>query len=168
LKSREQIENALRDAFRGVRLGGGVSLQQAELIDDSVVGLTDAEFARIPDLEVTHDWPAVSAEELEMGNIAHLDAEGLRYYLPALLLRMLDHYDGGQMWTIGTISALGQRDGHPRGFVELLTVKQRRAIADYVGALPELVELDAMDRGTVERADRDVWSRYRADGDTGA
>jgi uncharacterized protein DUF6714 len=161
--SREQVETAIRDAFRGVRLGEGVSLQQAELIDDFVVGLTPAEFARIPDLEVTDDWTAVSAEQLEMDNIAHLDAEGLRYYLPAFLLYLLDHYDGGEMWTIGTLGALDQRDGHPSGFLELLTPVQGRAIADYVRALPQLVDLDDLDRRVIERADRDVWSRYHSD-----
>jgi hypothetical protein len=69
---------------------------------------------------------------------------------------------------IGTIGALDQRSGHPEGSPALLTVAQRRAIADYVRALPELVELDDLDRRIIERADRYVWSRYRADGDTGA
>ena len=53
------------------------------------------------------------------------------------MLYMLDHYDGGEMWTIGTISALEQQRGHPEGFLELLTVAQRRAIAGYVRALPQ-------------------------------
>jgi hypothetical protein len=97
--------------------------------------------------------------------VAHLDPEGLRYYLPALMIHLLDHYDPLQMWCIGTTSALDQRDRHPYGFFEPLTRRQRQAIALYVRALPDLVELDGDDNAIVTRAFRDVWSRELADVD---
>jgi hypothetical protein len=158
------VEATLRDAFAGVRLGGGTSLRQAEVIDNYGAGATDAEFAALPDHEVTDDWSAVDDEELDSDNIAHLDPEGLRYYLPAFMLRLLNSDDPHmEMWAIGTIGALGQRDRHPRGFLELLTQPQRRAIALYVHALPELVELDFEDATTIARAFDNVWSRFLAD-----
>lgn len=160
-RSRLELEATIRDAFDGVHLGRGISLRQAEVIDDYGRGVTDAEFEALPAREVTHDWAAVPPEELESENIAHLDAEGLRYYLPAFMLRLLDSdVDDGEMWRIGTIGALDQRDRHPRGFLELLTPRQRRAIALYVRALPELVELDAEDTKRLARAFRDVWSQH--------
>lgn len=160
-ESRLAVVAAIREAFRGVVLGGGVSLKQAELIDEWNDTLTEAEFAAIPDLEETTDWTAVSPEELETDNVAHLDAEGLRYYLPAFMLYLLDHYDGGgEMWTIGTVRALDQRRPHPPGFLDLLDPMQRRAIARYVQALPSLVELDRDDSRILERAFRQVWARY--------
>jgi hypothetical protein len=163
--SRASLEAAIRDAFHGVQLGGGISLRQAEVLDNRGSRLSDAEFAALPGQEVTDDWPAVPAEELDSEYIAHLDAEGLRYYLPAFMLRLLDDYvDGGEMWTIGTTRALDQRDRHPFGFLELLTPRQRRAIALYVRALPELVELDAEDGKALARAFRDVWAPYLAGG----
>jgi hypothetical protein len=165
VESRSELEVSIRDAFRGVRLGGGVSLQQSVLLDDDPKSLTEAEFAAIPNLEVTDDWAAVSAEALEEANVAFLDAEGLRYYLPALMLRLLDHYDPAEMWVLGTIRALDQRRGHPLGFLELLSATQRRAIARYVRALPALVELDAEDGRVIERALFRVWSRYLTDSD---
>jgi hypothetical protein len=114
-------------------LGGGVSLQQAELIDEWNDTLTEAEFAAIPDLEETDDWTGVSLVGLDMDNISHLDAEGLRYYLPAFMLYLLDHYEGGADWATGIIGAVDQRRRHPHGFLEILTPEQGRAIARYVG-----------------------------------
>lgn len=163
---RAELEAAIRDAFAGVRLGDGVSLRQAAVIDDYGRGTTDAEFRALPAQEVTDDWTAIPDEELDTENVAHLDAEGLRYYLPALMLRLLDKYGGrGEMWTIGTVFALDQRDRSPHGFFELLTPQQRRAIAIYVRELPELVELHYEDAHMIQRAFRDVWSAYLA-GDT--
>ena len=159
-ESRLAVVAGIREAFRGVVLGGGVSLQQAELIDEWNDTLTEAEFAAIPDLEETDDWTAVSAAELEMDYIAHLDAEGLRYYLPAFMLYLLDHYNGGEMWAIGTVMALDQRRRHPPGFLDLLDPMQRQAIARYFQALPSLVELDREDSRILERAFRKVWARY--------
>jgi hypothetical protein len=79
------------------------------------------------------------------------------------MLRLLNSYvDGSEMWEIGTIAALDQRDRHPFGFLELLTPRQRRAIALYVRTLPALVELDVEDTTSLERAFRDVWSREGA------
>lgn len=135
------------------------------MIDQRGRGVSDAAFASLPSQEVTDDWAAVPMEELDRDNIAHLDAEGLRYYLPAFMLRLLDSYvDGSEMWEIGTIGALEQRDHHPFGFLKLLTPRQRRAIALYVRALPEFVELDTEDTTLLARALRDVWAPHLAGG----
>ncbi len=162
--TRSDVEAAIRVAFAGVRLGQGISLRQAAVIDDWGSGATDAEFRALPTEEVTDDWSAVPDDEIDTDNLAHMDAEGLRYYLPAFLLRLLRQYgDGAEIWTIGTIRALDQRDPHPLGFFELLTSKQRIALARYVRALPGLVELDAEDAFRIGRADRDIWARYLDD-----
>jgi hypothetical protein len=161
--SRAEVEASIRDAFASVRLGRGTSLRQAEAIDKSVGAVSEAGFRTLPASEVTDDWATVPTRELDRDCIAYLDAEGLRYYLPALMLRLLDEYDedtAGEMWTIGTIMALDQRRGHPVGFLELLTPAQRIAIARYVKALPELVELSRDDAIAAARAVRDVWSKY--------
>lgn len=161
---RSVVEAEIRAAFGGVRLGRGVSLSVAELIDEwADPALVESLIGREPD----EDWADITAAELERADcIAHLDAEGLRYYLPALMLWLLDHYDEaqsgylkGDMAVIGTISTLDQRDRHPFGFLELLTPHQRRAVARYVRALPELVELGHEDGARMARAWRDVWSR---------
>jgi hypothetical protein len=154
---RKEVEDTVRSAFAGTRLGHGVSLSIAELIDDWADPATvEALLGTEPD----EAWTSIPVDELDRTeNIAHLDAEGLRYYIPALMLRLLDDYQPTEMRSIGTIAALDQRSRHPLGFLELLTASQRRAIAIYVRALPDLVELRYEDSSRMSRAFEDVWSR---------
>jgi hypothetical protein len=155
--SRTDVESAVRAAFEGVRLGYGISLSMAEAIDDSVDPST---IERLRGTEPDEDWTALARDELQRADsVAHLDAEGLRYYLPALMLHLLDRYEPGEMWCIGTTAALDQREHHPPGFLELLSPAQRRAVALYVQALPTLVPLVHDDAAILERAFRAVWSR---------
>ena len=120
---------------------------------------------------MTDDWTRVPESELLRDNAAHLDAEGLRYYLPALMLWLLDHYhedgwltrDGVLMTTIGTIMALApepQFDESMWRFYEIFTAAQRTAIASYLDALPRLVELDSEDAKTVARSIDHYWAQF--------
>jgi len=155
--SRADIESAVRVAFAGVRLGNGMSLTMAEALDDWVdPSIVDGLRGTEPD----DDWTAIGAAELERADaVAHLDAEGLRYYLPALMLLLLHRYEPTEMWCIGTTAALDQRERHPDGFMELLSPAQRRAIALYVRALPALVPLVHDHAAILDRSFRAVWSR---------
>ena len=90
---RETIEAAIRAAFAGVRLGSGVSLRQAQYIDLHYDDYSQTEFAALRRSEEVDDWTKVPGDELSRDCIGHLDADGLRYYLPALMLWLLDHYD---------------------------------------------------------------------------
>ena len=162
-QERERIEAAIRDAFKEVRLGSGVSLIEAEAIDGSYERIGQGEAHRLRYLEITDDWTLLAPSDLQSENLAHLDAKGVRYFLPALMLRLLDDYQPGEMWCISTISLLDQRDPHPQGFVELLTNAQRSAIAAYVEALPELVELDYEDAAIIDRSLAQVWRPYTTD-----
>lgn len=170
---RQDVEKLIREAFADVRLGGGVSLRQAAAIDDYLEGWSQAEFDRLPELEVTDDWTAIPEEELRTENVAHLDPEGLRYYLPALMLWLLDHYDDAaerlyaldtDMTVIGTIGALAPSNEfrkHRYGnYDSFFSAQQRRAIAAYVAALPGLVALDWEDATLVKRSLRDYWGQY--------
>jgi hypothetical protein len=155
---RENVEAAIREAFAGVRLGDGVSIQRLEDIDSFGEKLSPTALNALLRSDVTDDWTAVPASDLDNDYLAHLDAEGMRYYIPALMLWLLDAYDAGEMATIGVIGVLDQRHPHPPGFLELLSSPQRCAIAHYVQALPQLVELDYEDARRIDRALRDVWS----------
>jgi hypothetical protein len=169
---RHEVEALIREAFAGVRLGGGVSLRQAEAIDRSFERWSLTEFDRLPQSEVTDDWSLIPEEELRRDNCAHLDPEGLRYYLPALMLWMLDHYNDDQLLldspaaltVIGTIAALApwkEFREHQYGIYDMFfSEQQRRAIAAYVEALPELVQLGWEDATLVERSMRDYWAQF--------
>ena len=172
---RNDLEWQVREAFAGVHLGDGVSLRQAEAIDRFLEGVTATEFARLRDGETTDDWGRIPEDELRTENVAHLDAAGLRYYLPALLLWLLDHHDDGEaslvvahhdMTVIGTLAAIAPisepalRQERYRLFEDEFSDAQRRAIAAYVKALPDLVDLDELHVAYLDGATREYWHRY--------
>jgi hypothetical protein len=171
------LEDLIRDAFAGVSLGAGVSLRQAAAIDVYFEGWTQAQFDRLPESEVTHDWTEIPDDELRRDNVAHLDPEGLRYYLPALMLWLLEHYNNAderlldsdaEMSVIGTIYALAPGKDfreHQYGIYDaFFTEQQRCAIAAYVATLPGLVELGWEDTALLERSLRDYWGQFLTHG----
>jgi hypothetical protein len=156
---RAAVEAQIRAAFAGVRLGKGVSLRQARAIDRYGDGMTDEE--TVTGAEITDSWSDVSFIELERDCIAHLDNDGLRYYLPALMLSLLSNYDPGSMRVIGTISALYPKGpGFPTRSYTFLTDDQHRAVASFLSALPQLVTLDTEDSKCVARALRNYWGQF--------
>ena len=171
---REAVAAAIRVAFAGIRLGSGVSLRQAQIIDDRGRGLSQAEFEAVPRSEVTEDWTAIPDAELVRDCVAHLDADGLRYYLPALMLWLLDHYDDedrlfkddADMTAIGTILALAPSSEFETSYrqtYEAFTREQRAAIASYLEALPRLVGLEYEDATRVARSLDRYWAQFLPD-----
>lgn len=163
---RERVVAGIRTAFAGVTLGAGVSLRQAQAADGLTDHLTEAEFRALLRTEVTDDWSLVSDAELRDDGIAFLDHEGLRYYLPAFLLWLLDHHDEDDsdvMAVIGTMSVIApgkELRAERYAMLDGWTPDQRSAIAAYVEALPRLIELDYDEPTLVERAIRDYWGRF--------
>jgi hypothetical protein len=168
---RDEIESAIRSAFANVRLGSGVSLRQAQAIDESIVGISRWEKGELRLSEVTDDWTLVPESELLRDCIAHLDAGGLRYYLPALMLWLLDHYgdenrlftEGADMTAIGTLGALAPSSevaGSYWRIYDTFSAEQRTAMASYVVALPRLVHLDREDATRVSRSMDRYWAQF--------
>ncbi len=169
---REDVESAIRAAFAGVQLGSGTSLQQARLIDEGITSdMSPEEFAAIPRHETTDDWTKIADSELLCDSLAHLDAAGLRYYLPALMIWILDHYSdedlifdsAASMTVIGTMSALAPPAEFARyrwDTYDQFTMEQRAALARYVAALPRLVELDREDAVRVRRSIERYWAQF--------
>src|ERR1035438_849707 len=100
---REAVTDAIQTAFKGVTLGQGISLRQAEMIDRTRDSVTPSEYRALLSGEVTNDWSRVPLIELERDYIAHLDARGFRYYVPALMLSVLERYESVSMRVIGTL-----------------------------------------------------------------
>ena len=142
-------------------LDGGISIDQSKVIDNYGRGTSPEGFRRLPEKEVTDDWSKIPIAVLDDADcIAHLDEKGLRYYLPALVIRLLDNYDSGSMMTIGTLSSLYPKTESREYNLSELNLGQRRAIAKFLRALPSLVELEGEDRTVVSRAYDRYWSRY--------
>lgn len=158
------VESEIQMAFRGVTLGRGVSLRQAQFADRSRDTIRDAQLAPLAAGEIVDDWSQVPLDELERGCIAHLDAGGFCYYIPALMLSVLKHYDSASMRVIGTLNSLYPKKDHRWGYhmhrYSLLNQEQKTAIARFLVALPKLVELDFEDQKIVPRALRNYWEGY--------
>jgi uncharacterized protein DUF6714 len=157
------IEAQIHRAFAGVTLDRGMSLRQAQVADRYCEGVSDAEYRALPKGEITNDWSQVPLGELDRNCVAHLDPQGFRYYLPALMLSVLNHYDPASMRVIGTIQALYPKlplTEYDARRYSVLSDDQRTAIANFLNALPQLVSLDADDTKRVNRAVRNYWAPY--------
>ena len=157
------LTQAISAAFHGVRLGQGVCIRQAEVINQYGEGFTQAQFAALPLDEVVSDWASIPSGELEQTLVAHLDAEGVRYYLPALMLSILRDYDPGAMRVIGTLQELYPKEDRWEYRMRRYSVfseAQKQAIAAFLIALPRLVELEPVDSKIIERAVRSYWHQF--------
>ena len=161
---RRAVESEIRMAFRGVTLGRGMSLRQAQFAGRFLDAIWNAHSASLAQGDIIDDWSEVPLDELERGCIAHLDALGFRYYIPALMLSVLNHYDPSSMRVIGTLSGLYPKKDNSWAYhvhrYSLLKQAQKTAIARFLAALPKLVELYSEDQKIVQRALRNYWGEY--------
>src|SRR5690242_391316 len=104
LHIRRAVESEIRIAFRGVTLGHGMSLRQAQFADRFQDAVWNANRASLAAGEITDDWSQIPLDELERDSIVHLDAFGFRYCIPALMLSVLNHYDSSSMRVIDTLA----------------------------------------------------------------
>jgi len=164
LQIRHAVESEICMAFRGVTLGRGVSLRQAQLADGIRHAAENAPSVSPADAEITDDWSRVRLDELERDCIAHLDVLGFRYYIPALMMSVLNHYESSSMRVIGTLTGLYPKKGDSWEYhmhrYSPLNPAQKTAIARFLAALPKLLELDSVDQKVVARALRNYWAEY--------
>lgn len=158
---KEEIKNVIENAFSNVTLDGGISLEQTKVIDNYGRGVTDKEFAALPKKEVTDNWQEIPIYLLnEADCLAHFDRKGFRYYIPALMLRLLENYDSSSMMTIETLSILYPKSEGWEYLYSLLDEQQKQAVALYLEILPNLVNLYTENKTAVERAFNKYWSKY--------
>lgn len=160
-----QIQVAIQTAFQGVILDGGVSVRQAEVMDNWGRGITNKEFQALPLEENTENWMALSGETLEQfPYLSYLDAKGFRFYIPAFMLSVLASYQPSSLRVISTLSSLYPKQDtygeHSLNQYSLLNQEQRSAIASFLSCLPATVPLDLEDQRIVERAIRNYWHEY--------
>ncbi|HCS53454.1 DUF6714 family protein [Rubinisphaera sp.] len=84
-----RIAELIRDAFRGVELGDGVGLTEADGLDDYADAKTLAGYRSNDE---KFDWSKISATELNRYycSLSFFDAEGMRFHLPAYLIADLE------------------------------------------------------------------------------
>lgn len=126
-------------AFDGVSREGGVSLSEADVIDDygsdtkrlaARLSDTDTRWQDVPDEQLAGHWP-----------ISFLDPIGFRYYMPAFLLYCLRHsneYGENESYELDyhlSLSRGRDKDGldeYSLSRFRLLTSAQSRAIARFL------------------------------------
>jgi hypothetical protein len=163
-EARGAVESEIRTAFRGVKLGRGVSLIEAQATAGSRDAVWDTYSASLTPLGIVDDWSQLPLEELERDCVAHLDADGFRYYIPALMLSVLHDYDPASMRVIGTLSSLYPKKDDSWEYhmlrYSLLNHEQKKAIARFLAALPKLAQLDSEHQKVVPRALHNYWGEY--------
>lgn len=158
---KEEIVNVIEKAFDGATLDGGISLEQTKVIDNYGRGVTAEEFTNLPKKEITDNWKKIPVSQLDEADcIAHLDQKGFKYYIPALILRLLENYDSTSLASIGTISFLYPKLKDWEYSYSELTPEQSQAIALFLKSLPDLVKLKIEDKTRVERALKKYWSKF--------
>ena len=161
MKSEAEIKTAIELAFDGVTLDGGISLNQTKIIDNYGRDCTDEQFVALPLNEITDDWKEIPTSALDEADcLAHFDRKGFKYYIPALMLRLLVKYDPDSMMTIGTLSILYPKTETWPFLYSLLNPEQYRVIASYLQSLPDLVELIGDDEKIVKRAFNNYWYQF--------
>lgn len=87
----DQTVKQIEDAFADVSLGNGVSLNEAEVIDDYG---TDDQRAAARERDELHDWQRIPDEDIEHhpSVLCFMDDEGLRFHLPAYMRFTLRRY----------------------------------------------------------------------------
>src|SRR6185369_1468871 len=85
------VVRRIERAFSGVRLGEGVSLREADVIDDYG---TDAERKKARAQDEQHDWKRIPDDLISHYNwcLSFFDAQGMRFHLPAYMRFTIRHY----------------------------------------------------------------------------
>lgn len=86
---RVRVVELIRSAFRGVELGEGTGLREADALD-GYAGMT--ELAACRSLDEKHDWSSIPVADLDRYScsLSFFNADGMRFHLPAFLVADLE------------------------------------------------------------------------------
>jgi len=122
----QELKNLISDAFRGVQLGSGIGLWEGEAIDDYK---SDGEqtIERLKDEKL--DWSRIPADALYRcdASLCYMDAEGVRFHLPAFMVAEIDGKTNS-----GPVFHLTSLDDYALAKFELLTEQQRFAVIAFL------------------------------------
>jgi hypothetical protein len=147
----QQVLSAIRAAFAGVTLGGGIGLREADGLDDYANAET---LARYRERDEKRDWTAIPSADLDRYycGLWSLDADGVRFHLPAYLVADLE----GKLRTGDVLFHLVYLgDGATERFASL-SPAQRAAVREFLLlhlAVPEREFVHPM----IETALREYW-----------
>ena len=133
-KKREQVIAQIEEAFRGVKLGQGVGLHETVVVDD-YGDAAARKAARLKD--EAHDWhKLVTDPALEkirgVGGLACMDAESLRFHLPAYLVLVTRFTQADADVVQSVMFQLTELSAYDRARLGLLSPEQRRAVRAFL------------------------------------
>ena len=148
-KMADELIITISEAFRGVTLGDGVGLQQAQGLDNYDDEETCAAYREGDEKD---DWRAISSEDLNRcdSSLSFFDAEGMRFHLPAFMTAELRGEHG-----FGMASRLTRLDAHGRSYYSALSPIQRLAVREFLLFIRDDYQLD---RSKIDEALATFWT----------
>lgn len=121
----------IRAAFAGLRVGEDTLLYLSSEAEDAGWNIMDtASLARLRKLEVRDDWEQIPADWLSIcgDGFTYMDAEGMRYLLPAFMVSSLLHPE----LEPDLLSIVLTDDKRSAELTALLNAEQRACVSDFV------------------------------------
>ena len=155
----ETIVTAIREAFLNVSRGNGISLHEADAIDDHA---SDDQRRRAKTLDTDSHWWEIRAEQLEKlyNSLAFMDAEGFRYYIPAYMTQALKTCTTGSLTIDATLVALFPATEEAASKFDLLDASQKESIARFlwfIATQPSNGRDNKLEVYNATRALEDIW-----------
>lgn len=150
---KEKVIARIRESFRGVTLGNGVGLREG---DELEYGPADRTMLKtIRDKDEKDNWERISTEDLKdyWDGLCFMDAEGMRFHLPAYLIADLQ---GSLNRDIDFF--LTGLDDHKKSRLGALSKEQREGVREYLLYMRDTSWNDDASRAEIEKAIADFWA----------
>lgn len=123
---KEKVIAKIREAFRGVTLGNGVGLFEGE---ESDTGASRSMLKPIREKDEKDNWERISVQDLNncRDSLYFMDAEGMRFHLPACMIAELEgtyHHD--------IAFHLTDLDDHRKSKLAALSKEQWEAVHEFI------------------------------------
>lgn len=149
----QAVCSVIRTAFKGVKLGNGVGLWQAQGIDDRDDEATCAAYREKDEKE---DWQRITTDDLNdcYSSKSFFDAEGMRFHLPAYLIADLNgEYGFGMAFSLTHLN----ESEHCKSYFTLLSQAQRLAVREYLLYIRSEPDY-SFEREDIDKALEDYWT----------
>ena len=153
----------IREAFDGVRREGGISLHQAQVLDDYG---SEEQLKKAAALDRDKKWSDVPSKDIEghTSTLSFVDPIGFRYYIAAYMVWSLENYEASDSFSVDhTIYSLNPSTkadirAHQMERFSLLTQAQAHAISSFLRYMAAHSDGRA-DDGAANEALYDYWER---------
>ena len=148
--TRQEVACHIREAFRGVTLGNGVGLLEAQGIDDYA---DEATRKTQREQDEKYDWERIPIEALNQchSSLSFFDAQGMRFHLPAFLIAELN-----KELLISAVYHLAQLNDYSKSQLITLNSAQRKAISEFLLLIQNEADYE-FDSPHIERALSEYW-----------